>query len=398
MRFRPGEIRDGVERALACAGAAGATAVEIEAFIATQMHGPVPPSSVRSYLQLNTPEKFERVTRGRYRLSTYSSYAFGSTACESDSQLVLQYGRSRLFRANSLQWLAEQPANSIQGVVTDPPYGLVEYKPDQLEKLRSGRGGTWRLPPSFDGHTRSPLPRFTTLTPNDLNQLEDFFRSFGKNLLPVLTPGAHVLMAANPLVSHLVSYALDKAGFERRGEIVRLVTTMRGGDRPKNAHDEFAGVTVMPRSNWEPWLLFRKPVEGTVAQNLRKWDTGGLRRISDEQPFGDVIRSAPTHAKERAIAKHPSLKPQAFLRQVVRAILPVGRGTVLDPFAGSGSTLAAAEAIGYHSVGVELDPHYADLARNAIPALAKYAVSDSRPVGVKVNPIRTQLGIQSDLI
>ncbi|HTL40767.1 MAG TPA: DNA methyltransferase [Pseudolysinimonas sp.] len=310
-------------------------------------------------------------------------------ALEFAGEVVARHGSARLFRADSLEWLALQPECSIHGVVTDPPYGLIEYTPEQLVKLRAGRGGTWRIPPSFDGHQRSPLPRFTTLTEDDLNQLEVFFLRLGHALLPVLVPGAHVMVASNPLVSHIVSYALDAAGFERRGEVVRLVTTMRGGDRPKNAHDEFSDVSVMPRSNWEPWLLFRRPVEGTVAENLRKWGTGGLRRISDQQPFGDVIRSAPTRSSERSIANHPSLKPQAFLRQVVRAILPLGRGTVLDPFAGSGSTLAAAEAVGYESVGVELDPEYAKLAARAIPLLAKLGeepASGRGPIGIEVDP------------
>jgi len=43
-------------------------------------------------------------------------------------------------------------------------------------------------------------------------------------------------------------------------------------------------------------------------------------------PFGDVILSHPTPRRERAIAAHPSLKPQAFLREVVRAALPMGKG------------------------------------------------------------------------
>ena len=147
--------------------------------------------------------------------------------------------------------------------------------------------------------------------------------------------------------------------------------TMRGGDRPKNAHPEFPDVSVMPRSMWEPWLLYRRPLEGRVQDNLRKWRTGGLRRVSGSRPFGDVIRSRPTPASERAIANHPSLKPQEFLRQVVRAVLPTGEGVVLDPFAGSGSTLAAALAVGYDGVGVELDEVYVAMARRAIPRLAR---------------------------
>lgn len=288
---------------------------------------------------------------------------------------VFEYGQVQLHEGDCLDWLAKAPELSIHAVVTDPPYGLVEYSPREQSKLRSGRGGVWRIPPSFDGHRRAPLPRFTTLSSADLDQLSRFFETWGREITRTLVPGAHVLVASNPLVSYLVSCSLANAGLERRGEIVRLVMTMRGGDRPKGAHEEYPDVSVMPRSMWEPWLLFRKPIQGRVQDNLRKWKTGGLRRISDSRPFGDVIRSQPTRAAERAIAPHPSLKPQAFLRQVVRAMLPMGEGIILDPFAGSGSTLAAAEAVGYDSIGVESDPKYLKLAKSAIPALAKLSVS-----------------------
>jgi DNA modification methylase len=286
------------------------------------------------------------------------------------------YGSVTLYEHDCLAWLRDQPVQTIHGVVTDPPYGVVEYTEKEQAKLRKGRGGVWRIPPTLDGHRRSPLPRFTTLSGHDLDGLADFFRTWAQALAPVLVPGAHIVVATNPLVSYLVSDALARAGLERRGEIVRLTMTMRGGDRPKNAHGEFPDVSVMPRSMWEPWLLYRKPTEGTVAENLRQWGTGGLRRISADQPFGDVIASAPTRRNERAIAPHPSLKPQAFLRRVVRAILPLAKGVVLDPFAGSGSTLAAAHAVGYEAVGIERDPGYAAAARRAIPLLAELPVRE----------------------
>lgn len=190
--------------------------------------------------------------------------------------------------------------------------------------------------------------------------------------MPVLVPGANVVVASNPLLSYLVSGALARAGLERRGEIIRLVMTMRGGDRPKAAHEEFPDVSVMPRSMWEPWLLFRKPLDGRVQDTLRKWGTGGFRRPSEQKPFGDVIMSSPTHKSERLLAPHPSLKPQQFLRILVRGVLPLGKGVILDPFCGSASTLAAAEAVGYESVGIEKDPHYFEMARLALPKLAAF--------------------------
>ncbi len=285
-----------------------------------------------------------------------------------------------MFHADCVTWLKGRAEKSIHAVVTDPPYGLHEYTDDQQRKMRAGKGGVWRIPPSYDGHKRSPLPRFTTLTPKDLKELREFFNEWALALRPTLTPGAHVLIASNPLVSTHISLALSDAGLERRGEVVRAVMTMRGGDRPKNAHEEFSDVTVMPRSQWEPWLLYREPIEcKTVADNLRKYKTGGLRRISDDKPFGDLIWSHPTRKSERAIANHPSLKPQSFMRMVVRASLPLGEGIVLDPFAGSGSTLAAAENVGYESIGIERDPEYFELARNAIPKLSALDVKVTQP-------------------
>ena len=190
--------------------------------------------------------------------------------------------------------------------------------------------------------------------------------------MKVLVPGGHIMIATNPLVSHLVYDPLIEAGFEKRGEIIRAVQTLRGGDRPKNAHDEFPDVTVMPRSCWEPWGLFRKPCEGRVQDNLRKWGTGGLRRISPHEPFKDLIQSSPTRPDGRSIAPHPSLKPQRFLRQLVRASLPLGNGIILDPFMGSGSTVAAAAACGLLSIGLETDSEYFEMAKTAIPRLAVF--------------------------
>jgi site-specific DNA-methyltransferase (adenine-specific) len=275
-----------------------------------------------------------------------------------------------LARGDGIAFMAARRAASIQAIVTDPPYGLREYAPAEQEKLRRGRGGVWRIPPALGGHVRSPLPRFTVLTEPDLERLSAFFVRFAEAALRVLVPGGHVLVATQPLLSHLVYEPLLAAGFEKRGELVRLVQTLRGGDRPKNAERDFPGVSVMPRSGWEPWGVFRKPCEGRVQDNLRRYATGGLRRTPDDRPFTDVIRSAPTRPAERSVAPHPSLKPQAFMRQLVHAALPLGKGTVLDPFMGGGATIAAALAVGYQSIGVEQDPRYFALAKLAVPKLA----------------------------
>lgn len=278
--------------------------------------------------------------------------------------------KATLVLGDAAHWLASVPDNTIHAVVTDPPYGVIEYNGVNQEKLRSGKGGVWRIPPSFDGAKRSPLPRFTVLTLEDRAALVVFFSALAKDLLRVLVPGGHIFIASNPLLSSQAFVAFEQSGLEKRGEVIRLVQTLRGGDRPKNAHEEFSGVSMMARACWEPWGIFRKPLDGTAAQNLRKWQTGGLRRISDQEPFKDVIGCSPTRGVEKKIAPHPSLKPQRFMRQIVRAALPMGEGIIYDPFAGGGSTLAAAEALGYTTIGTERDREYFAMSCGAFSALS----------------------------
>ena len=253
----------------------------------------------------------------------------------------------KLYHDDCLKWLDEQPENSFEAIITDPPYGLKEYQ--------------------------------------DFEELYTFFYQWGTKALRVVVPGAHLFIATNTFLSHILSIALTDAGWEKRGDVARLVQTLRGGDRPKNAEEEFSDVTVIPRSAWEPWGIFRKPIEGRVQDNLRKWKTGGLRRDSVERPFTDVIPDERTPQRERDIVAHPSLKPQLFMRKIVHASLPLGEGRILDPFMGGGSTIAAAENVGYTSVGVEIDRQYYEMARTAIPLLAALYSEDKIAISTETS-------------
>lgn len=293
-----------------------------------------------------------------------------------------RFGACRAVHADCFEWLGRVPENSIHAIVTDPPYGVKEYDFDQLEKRANGNGGIWRIPPSFDGHLRSPLPRFTALDASELNRLSRFFCEWARVAVHALRPGGHVFIATNAFVAQRVFAALVSGGLEFRGQIIRLVRTLRGGDRPKNAEAEFPDVSSMPRGCYEPWGLFRKPMlpRMRVSDCLREFETGGLRRTPQGLPFCDVIASERTPRRERQIADHPSIKPQSLLRQFVHAALPLGRGVVVDPFMGSGSTVAAAVAVGVTAVGVERFVDYYSMAVSAIPKLARLKVECPVPV------------------
>lgn len=283
----------------------------------------------------------------------------------------VRIGRSVLVHADCIDWLRRVSENSIHAVVTDPPYGVKEYEVDQLEKRANGKGGVWRIPPSFDGHVRAPLPRFTALDADERARMRQFFVDWTKLVVRALRPGAHVFIATNAFIAQLLYESVVAGGLEFRGQIIRLVRTLRGGDRPKNAEREFPGVSSMPKGCYEPWGLFRKPLPGkmTVSECLRRFQTGGLRRTASDKPFEDVIPSERTPQRERELVVHPSLKPQSFLRRLCHAALPMGEGIILDPFAGSGSTIAAVEALRLRGIGIERHAEYFAMARDAIPRL-----------------------------
>jgi site-specific DNA-methyltransferase (adenine-specific) len=296
-------------------------------------------------------------------------------------ELALDYslriiGSSGVIHADCFEWLSRLPENTLHAIVTDPPYGVKEYDFDQIEKRTNGNGGVWRIPPSFDGHTRSPLPRFTAFTQKERKQIEQFFVEWARVAFHALRPGGHVFIASNTFLSQLVFSSLVEGGLEFRGEVIRLVRTLRGGDRPKNAEEEFPGVSSLPRGCYEPWGVLRKPLlpKMKVSDCLREFQTGGLRRTPDGKPFSDVILSGRTPQREKKIAPHPSLKPQAFLRQLVHTALPLGSGVIADPFSGSGSTIAAAEAVGVQAVGAERHLDYFEMSTESIPCLAALKV------------------------
>lgn len=109
----------------------------------------------------------------------------------------------------------------------------------------------------------------------------------------------------------------------------------------------------------------------TLGECLRMYQTGGLRRRADGNPLEDMIESSRTSMQERGIANHPSLKPQAFLRQIVYAALPLGTGVIVDPFMGSVSTVAAALAMNLQCIGIERQSDYYEMAKHAIIPLSQ---------------------------
>src|SRR5438128_5089664 len=200
---KPGAVRDAIMDALTYR-TDGATIAQITREVSERI-GPTPASSIRSYLRLNTPKLFEKIDRGHYRVREEAQGALQlmdqrngtATLRAAAPREAFRFGNATLIHGDCLQWLATAQTNSIEAVVTDPPYGLVEYSRIEQNKLRKRQGGVWRIPPSFDGNKRAPLPRVTVLSRDDITDLDRFFFAWGRLLFPVVVPGAHVMIASN---------------------------------------------------------------------------------------------------------------------------------------------------------------------------------------------------------
>src|SRR6266702_5194938 len=109
----------------------------------------------------------------------------------------------QIIHADCFDWLRERQSHSLHAVCTAPSFGLLEFTEKEVTKLRAGRGGVWRLPPTIGGSKRDPLPRFTVLNEAQKQELRRFFHDWGKLLLPAMVPGAHACVAGHPFCNRL---------------------------------------------------------------------------------------------------------------------------------------------------------------------------------------------------
>lgn len=315
-----------------------------------------------------------------------------------------------LLGGDCLEVLATLDPESIDAVVTDPPYAigqLVGERWDDAGMVRVARAGGDRLSAG--------------------EAFEAWCRELGKGCLRVLKPGGHMLAFSSPRTVHRLACGIEDAGFEIRDELMWLY----GTGIPKS-HRLPGGRSTTLKPAYEPIVLARRPLEGTTKDTLATFGTGALntdackvaarhpanvllshepdcreskcapdcaaalvdaeanqrrrgtgprvapsrifycpkvnRRERDagcehlpEKDIGLFPRSDAGKPKPLARNTHPTVKPLELMRWLVRLGCPPG-GVVLDPTCGSGSTGAAALLEERRFVGIELDPFYMEIA------------------------------------
>lgn len=178
--------------------------------------------------------------------------------------------------------LKELPDNSVDSVVTDPPYGwrfmgkawdgadierMTKERMSQQQTL--GKDGKVRASPRC-APSESAGKYDNSLSANQSFQF--FTEGWAKEALRVLKPGGHMLVFCGPRTYHRMASGVEDAGFEIRDQLQWLF----GSGFPKS-HNLGGGMGTALKPANEPIVLARKPLsESTIAKNVLRWGVGGL--------------------------------------------------------------------------------------------------------------------------
>lgn len=299
----------------------------------------------------------------------------GKAKATPPEEFVSDDGLARAVLSEGLAALRALPDACADVALTDPPYGIDQlgpgWSPARVKKSQGKAGAMGGLPVGmkFDARQGPELQAF----------LEPFF----KELYRVLKPGGFLLCFSQARLYHRVALAAETAGFEARDMLgwvyegqAKAFTQDHFVKKMKISEEERARLiaslggrkTPQLKPMIEPIALGQKPREGTFVEN---WMSHGVGLIDASALWegrfpGNLIECPKPGAAERGEGNsHPTVKPAAMLAQLIRIFAPEG-GLVIDPFAGSGSTLAAARACGRRSWGSEMQPDYFEIIKSRL--------------------------------
>lgn len=289
----------------------------------------------------------------------------------------------RVVNNDSLQELLKFPDNSIDCVITDPPYFI-----DKLDNQWSPQSVT----NDSNSHIKH-LPKGMKFSKNQVKELYDFYLKLCTILFEKLKPGGYFLSFSSPRLYHSIAMACEIGGFEIRDminwtythsmpkgmSVNHIINKMKIPEEEKEQlKQEYQGFkTPMIKSCFEPICVAMKPIgKLTFIKNELIFKTGLLDfnqkvgKNSDKVPanlmtteeFNELydknfMISKPTKKEKGKINTHITVKPLHLIEHLVKLFSKEG-SLVVDPFLGSGTTALACKNTNRRCVGIELNEEY----------------------------------------
>jgi len=271
----------------------------------------------------------------------YDGFAnVGEVVGEGIMEPVIGWDGVRVFAGDCRDVLRELPDNSVDSVVTDPPYEL------------GFMGKKW-----------------------DSSGIAYDVIVWGE-CLRVLKPGGHLLAFGGSRTYHRLGVAIEDAGFEIRDTIAWISSkTFPKSLNVEKAMDK-AGMDGSVASGWgtglkqvvEPVVMARKPLDGTVAENTLRWGVGGINidgsRIAGNVPSvpqpktdGGIFSGEGGRNGELSSAPNGRWPANVIFDEVTAGLLDEQSGVGVSKPTQSGGYLGNSLAIGGSRVKAHGSPH-----------------------------------------
>jgi len=281
----------------------------------------------------------------------------------------------QILHGDCLSVMREIPDDSIAACITDPPYNyeFIGRKWDnreihrRMERIRDSKTLVKNIPygSGLAGGVRNA--RWYQRNYENIVEYTNWCKEWGRELFKICKHGAPVAVFSSTRTAAHVQVALEEAGFYTRDILVyrRPSGIPKGlnlkGKLEKINHpdsEKWEGWHTCFRNEWESIVLLQKPLLNNYWETLQETGVGVFKTVNENGTFQSNILEGYGHKSEKKFA-HCTVKPLALIKKLILTLVPKSNhNIILDPFAGSGTTLVAAQQLGYHYIGIEIEAKY----------------------------------------
>jgi site-specific DNA-methyltransferase (adenine-specific) len=271
------------------------------------------------------------------------------------------------------------PDDYVSACITDPPYNyeFIGHKWDDAEiqrrkgRVKDSKTLVKNIPygSGLAGGVRNK--RWYDRNRQNILEYEEWCYQWARELYRISKPGATTLVFNSTRTVAHVQVALERAGFYARDMVVYRRSSgipkginmqkkleQIGFDNPELAE----GWHSCLRSEWEAICVLQKPLKNNYIETLLEYGTGLFYTYREEGGFQSNILENIRRDKSDDFNIHCTVKPLDLMNKLVEIFVPRTDGAILiDPFAGSGTTLVAAKNYGVDYVGIEVEPSYIEI-------------------------------------